>query len=44
MRRMLFGFVRCGRKKGAKAVRRFGESRIYVIGRLLIVGMDGVVA
>jgi hypothetical protein len=41
---MLFGFVRRGGKNGAKAVCRFGEPRIYVIGRLLIVGMDGVVA
>ena len=32
LRRMLFGFVRRGGEDGAKAARRFGEPRIYVIG------------
>jgi hypothetical protein len=44
VRRMVFGFVRRGGENGAEAVRRFGELRIYVIGQVLIVGMDGVVA
>ena len=34
----------CSREDGAKAARRFGEPRVYVIGELLVIGMDGVIA
>jgi hypothetical protein len=41
---LLTTFDRRSREDGAKAVRRFGEPRIYVIGKLLMIGMDGVIA
>jgi len=35
---LLTTFDRRSREDGAKAVRRFGEPRIYVIGKLLVIG------
>jgi hypothetical protein len=41
---LLTTFDRRSREDGAKAVRRFGEPGIYVIGKLLVIGMDDVIA
>ena len=42
--RLLITFDHRSGEDGAKAARRFGEPRVHVIGKLLVVGMNGVIA